>query len=73
MHNILTVMILGLITGVLFIWWINHVYRRKQLRLHQAIRDSAHAERAKQLQEAKDKGNFDRWDNNNSRLSPYSK
>ena len=73
MHDILTVMILGLIAGVLSIWWINHVYRRKRMRLHQAIRDDAQAERAKQLQEAVDKGDFDRWDNTNSRLSPYSK
>jgi len=73
MHNIFTVIIFGLIAGVFFIWWINRVYKRKQMRLHQAIRDNAYAERDKQLQEAKDKGNFDRWNNNNSQFSSYYK
>lgn len=71
MHNIFTVIISGLIAGVFFIWWINHVYKRKQVRLHQEIRDNAQAERDKQLQEAKDKGDFEKWKNNNSRLSAY--
>jgi hypothetical protein len=65
MHNIFTVIISALIAGTIFIWWINHVYRRKRLRLHQAIRDNAYAEREKQLQEAKNKGDFDKWNHIN--------
>ena len=61
MHNIFTVLIIVLIVGLSFIWLINRAFRRKKMRLHQAIRDNGHAERDKQLQDAKDKGDFDKW------------
>jgi len=71
MNDIFTVIILGLIAGIFFIWLVNRGHKRKQARLHQQIRDTAQAERDKQLQEAKDQGDFDNWKNNKSRLSAY--
>lgn len=61
MTKIITALIIAITGGILFIWWVNRAHRRKQVRLQQEIRDNARAERDKQLQNMKDKGEFDRW------------
>lgn len=65
MPEIIIVLILVLIAGIFFHWWISRAHKRKQVRLDREIRDNALSERDKQLQAAKDKGAFDRWDQNN--------
>ena len=59
--KILTVFILGPIVGLFFIWRMGAANKQDQVRLDQEKRDNIQVERDKQLQEAKDKGDFDRW------------
>jgi Flp pilus assembly protein TadB len=61
---ILTVFVLGPMAGFLFIWRMGAANKRNQARLDQEKRDNIQAERDKQLQEAKDKGDFDKWGHN---------
>jgi len=65
MHEIAIALILGIAAGVFFMWWNHRAQKRKQARLDQEMRDTALAEREKQLQAAKDKGDLDRWRNKN--------
>jgi len=64
MHEIIIALIVGPIIGILSVLWVNVAFKRKQERLHQEIRASACAERDKQLQDAKAKGDFDTWNHN---------
>jgi uncharacterized membrane protein len=65
MPRIFYVLILVMIAGIFFHWWVNRAHKRKQAGLDQEIREGAHAEREKQLQEAKDIGSLDRWHDKN--------
>lgn len=64
MHLILIFVFIGIFTGITSLWLVKISFKRKKARLHQQLRDISRAERDKQLQEAKDNGDFDKWDNN---------
>jgi len=62
MYEIFVGLALGLLLGVYSIWWVNKAQRRKQEHFHQELRETACAEREKQIQAAKDNGDFKLWD-----------
>ncbi|NQU58879.1 MAG: hypothetical protein HQ513_16745 [Rhodospirillales bacterium] len=64
MHLVLILVFVGIFTGITSIWLVNISFKRKKVRLHQQLRDISSAARDKQLQEAKDNGEFDKWGNN---------
>lgn len=64
MPKIILLIIIGLSAGVISVYWINWVEKRKKTRLHQDIRDISSAEKNKQIKAAKEKGAFDKWSQN---------
>jgi len=64
MNEILAAIFSGIAISIVFIWRVNSAHKRRKERIHQEIRDTVCAERNKQLQAAKDKGDFDIWNPN---------
>lgn len=62
MYEIFLGLALGLLLAVYSTWWVNKAQRRKQERFHQELRENACAEKEKQIQAAKAKGDFKLWD-----------
>ena len=62
MYEILAALGLSFIIGAVSMWGVNRARRRKQERLRQEFRENASNERDRQLQEAKAKGHFDKWE-----------
>ena len=61
MHKIIAMLLIGIGAALFLICQTNTAHKKKQECLHQDVRDNTQAERDKQTQEAKDKGDFDRW------------
>lgn len=61
MLEIFIALSLGLIGGLLSIWWVNRAHERRRERLHRDMRANAGTERDRQIQAAKDRGDFDIW------------
>jgi len=64
MNEMLAAIFSGIAISIVFIWRVNSAHKRRKEQLNRDIRDNVCAERNKQLQAAKENGDFDIWNHN---------